>query len=407
MILEKLFKENEIAEEWNEWYEKFLEFYHSELMWIFDQKKIEEICEIYEIENNYKHMLIKTIELVKNNKELKELMEFWYFMLFPETNIKKLNIKPIEPLKLIIPHIIPDTLKEMFPVVVSLSHTWRLQEYYLRKNIPSEVIKKTRKDILLHFNQYYKINGRPGMGVFYMNWLRCYFEGRLYWIGRLQYEIRNFNKSYILLKNKKNNIVKCMLDDNIEVRRDGFINGTNQLFDKESKNLQFTDEGEYWSGYTFNDKGIIIFKEKVMLLKSEWELMVIKHNPVVFIHIPEDGKLDINNCRQSLFEASNFFEKYFPESKLNAFFCFSWLLDPLLQLILDKESNIVKFQSLFSLISAKTNGDSIFMFLFRCKDCEIDELPENTFLQKKVKEFLRCGGKFREFGGFIPFPYKE
>ena len=66
------------------------------------------------------------------------------------------------------------------------------------------------------------------------------------------------------------------------------------------------------------------------------------------IHIPALGPLDIEACRESLRRAEELFVPMFGEFK--AFFCHSWLLNPVYRRYLPPTSNIIRFQNLGTVI---------------------------------------------------------
>ncbi len=112
---------------------------------------------------------------------------------------------------------------------------------------------------------------------------------------------------------------------------------------------------------------------------------------LLFVHIPEDKRLDSEACLKSFEEAEEFFEKFFPEYKYSYFFCLSWLLYEGNRDFMESNSNIVKFMSLFN----------------HCYSVKIDVLPieriygkrklfkksysENTSLQRSAKEYMLKG----------------
>ena len=69
----------------------------------------------------------------------------------------------------------------------------------------------------------------------------------------------------------------------------------------------------------------------------------------VGVHIPEGEPLDYERCLQSFAYAKSFFAKHFPAFSYEKFTCHSWLLDAGLIPLLGKNSNIAKFQTLFTM----------------------------------------------------------
>lgn len=91
-----------------------------------------------------------------------------------------------------------------------------------------------------------------------------------------------------------------------------------------------------------------------------------KGDTVIDTHIPADGPLLPEECIKSFDYAREFFEKYYPEYKYEVFTCHSWLLDENLTNLLDENSNIVKFQKLFT-IECQHKSDAILGYTFRWK----------------------------------------
>lgn len=120
---------------------------------------------------------------------------------------------------------------------------------------------------------------------------------------------------------------------------------------------------------------------------------------VIYVHIPACGKLDINECINSLKQAVNFFDKYFPEIKWNYFFCESWLLFDKNIEFMDKNSNIVKFSKLFDLNYSLFYENQTYERVFGIKNVpvlksQIKTMPENTSLQVNAKRYKLSNGHF-------------
>ncbi len=118
-----------------------------------------------------------------------------------------------------------------------------------------------------------------------------------------------------------------------------------------------------------------------------------KKRLVLFIHIPKDSSLDYDKVLSSIKRAKEYFG-------VDEFYCFSWLLDTNLQKLLDENSNIIKFQSLFN-VTSKIESKQAEERVFERKDGDYKNYPENTALQKKLKAYLLNGGKTYECYGVI------
>ena len=121
-------------------------------------------------------------------------------------------------------------------------------------------------------------------------------------------------------------------------------------------------------------------------------------------HIPQGQPLRYDECLESFKEATAFFDKYFPEIKADYFMCDSWLLSPELQNILNPETNIAKFNSLWTVIPfVKDNSAQAIerVFGFGFKRAELENAPEETSLQRAVKAHLISGKELDLAAGYI------
>lgn len=124
--------------------------------------------------------------------------------------------------------------------------------------------------------------------------------------------------------------------------------------------------------------------------------------PVLNIHIPGGGNLDSKSVQESLVYAESFFSQYVPKYSWRALVCHSWLLDPQLRSMLERDSNIIKFQDIFYMFPVPIPSTvGIYKFLFNTKQCPPEGLPAKTRLQRKVKRHLIQGGEIRSSAGFM------
>jgi hypothetical protein len=122
---------------------------------------------------------------------------------------------------------------------------------------------------------------------------------------------------------------------------------------------------------------------------------------VLALHIPESGPLTPEACDASDAEARAFFPRHFPEEQPSLVTCGSWLLDPQLAEYLPEDSNMVRFQRRFTLTpDVKDAGIEIFRFVFRRIDAPLDELPQDTTLERAVVAHVRNGGAWHERTGW-------
>lgn len=126
---------------------------------------------------------------------------------------------------------------------------------------------------------------------------------------------------------------------------------------------------------------------------------------VLFIHIPEDGRLHFDLCTASVAAARSFFAVYFPQYEFSGFVCESWLLDQNNRLFMRAGSNILRFSDLFDgVVPTIPQNQELLRRLWhesRASKRKIQKLPENTDLQKRAKAYLLAGGKTHNGFGYL------
>lgn len=116
------------------------------------------------------------------------------------------------------------------------------------------------------------------------------------------------------------------------------------------------------------------------------EFGIKKDDNVIDVHIPAAGPLELEKCISSLSAAVEFFEKYFPEHDYRFFMCHSWLLDNTLKKYLSNNSNILKFQSLFSTVRGDKSYDILkYIFKWNTTVENLEEFDAKSEFAKKIK----------------------
>jgi len=109
---------------------------------------------------------------------------------------------------------------------------------------------------------------------------------------------------------------------------------------------------------------------------------------VISIHIPGGIKLNIADVKKSLDDSKAEVERVFKLKKCD-YICHSWLLSNQIHELVDPCTNIYKFHELFTVQDGKDCIKEIMSFVFKTENCDdYSALPENTDLQKQIKERL-------------------
>ena len=121
------------------------------------------------------------------------------------------------------------------------------------------------------------------------------------------------------------------------------------------------------------------------LIKTDRGILPVG-TPVLSIHIPSGEPITSELCDQSFKMAAQFFKDPF-----EGYLCDSWLLSPVLREFLPSDSNIILFQDRFTIYkvvhSFRQAEERVFGEILDDVSC----YPENTSLQRSLKNYLISG----------------
>jgi len=138
--------------------------------------------------------------------------------------------------------------------------------------------------------------------------------------------------------------------------------------------------------------------------QMEYELTTLDGSPVVSLHIPTDVDLRPEVLRPSMKAGLAELYRLFPEYEGKKVYCHSWLLSPLLKDMLPEDANILRFQELFDIDPEGIPGKDVLLWVFKNPRLPKEAYPENTSLQRKLKQFFLQGGEFTEGKGYLHLP---
>jgi hypothetical protein len=154
---------------------------------------------------------------------------------------------------------------------------------------------------------------------------------------------------------------------------------------------EYHDGYEEWvfdrDWWTFRQTAMTVFR----LGELEYEMKSIDIDRYISIHIPSDAVFLPEKVKASLLASRAFFRAHFPDYENVEYRCSSWLLSPALKTLLPPQSNILAFQSLFTLTGEDYSGSGYITWVYKRKYDDYRELPEETTLQRNLKQYLLSG----------------
>ena len=269
------------------------------------------------------------------------------------------------------------------------------------KGIADEVTIDTLDDLELWTLQHRRDRG--GWGFNNIAWLAGHFSGRLFRLGRLQFEISTFGLDFTVYRDTFDGHVTALADEGLRLRTDGQYDGADGVNSPVVWTTTRRETAETVTGFPLSPRGGVM-RQAVTLDKRRWLRQAGKGDAALFVHIPAGwrlGSLAPGACEESFARAREFFELHFPQFDYGAMVTNSWLLDGQLADHLPPESNIVQFQRFFQLAPVAGAGDTqTIERVFGRSFVGWDVAPRDTALRRAIVAHVLAGGRWRNGGGF-------
>ena len=264
-----------------------------------------------------------------------------------------------------------------------------------KRGIPDSVTQDTLAMFENQMGDFYDLNHHIGISD-YVTWMLGFLECRLIRIGRFNFEITSYDLGYEIFTG--NGEIEA-LASGITFHRSGLPLGSRGCAEEaEAFTAEILETDEYYEGFRIVDG--ICTKETLKLKKSEWKKCLSKGDPIISIHVPSGGPLTEEVCNRDIAEARRLFPTAISDFK--AFYMHTWLLDPSIKKLINKETNLTKFAKRFKILPTKSRGEDVFTYVFSLPaNTPPENLPEHTSFAKAVKEHLIAGGNIYEFAGIF------
>ncbi len=264
-----------------------------------------------------------------------------------------------------------------------------------KRGLPLEIISDTLQGFEAEMTDYEGVFGRPGIRI-YMTWFMIFYRCDILRIGRLNFEMTKFEPK--LKAYKKGDDIKVLVDGEY-VHKKGMLFGSAGQENEEGRYYaEITEDGDTVTGYAANYYGECV-PEKITL--TGYEEILKKGDNIISTHIPAALPFTVEIAMESIERAKEIFEKYYPDFTYKTFCTFTWMLEKRLKDIMGRETNITRFADLFTAFPLKNDGRDVYSYLFHVDGGAAEDLPENTGMQRAVKEYLKAGNYYYDKGGIL------
>lgn len=290
---------------------------------------------------------------------------------------------------------LPETLGEpgrLFYAVVLLACVPAIRKFHAERAIPDDVSFDTLSDLELWTIEYKRLHGQWGFAQ--RGWLSNHFSGRLFKLGRLQFESHPFGGRVHAFRNVRDRRLVVFPAAGMKFRVDGYFDGVNGRHDPQAWTSSFTCDTKVIRGHPVDPARGVAKRETLELPVSEWTCVLTQHDPCLGVHIAATGPMGFEECGESFRRAKAFFPKHFPERTFKAFTCSSWLLDAQFQDYLKPDSNIVQWLREWYLYPYRNASDSQHIqrvFDEKFDRVNLDANPQKSSVQRAIVEHMKRG----------------
>ncbi len=289
--------------------------------------------------------------------------------------------------------------KEMFYAFIFLSGAEQAISQQQARGVPREITLTTLADLELWICEHRKRHGRFGFSE--QCWLVNHFRGRLFSLGRLQYETARLTFDFHVLRNRAGRVM-ILAGEGMAFREDGQFNGCNGIFSDSPWTATYKAGKTVIRGFAIDAGGNAI-NPGIELPAADWREIARQGDDILKVHIPATGPLTAELVSQSMEQARGFFPQLFKELNITLFTCESWLMDAQLGLYLRPDANIIRFQKFFHLFPLPGATDrQIIQRVFGTLPDDLSQAPRHNSLQEAVLNHMLSGKHWRLTGGLRP-----
>ncbi len=343
---------------------------------LIDRDLLSQLFSPYRISKKRKERIFKTLDEIEENKEL---LELYRFLVWDLCRFKKgidgwfygnfyFNYESE----------FPDCRK----FVLLLACIPKGRKDLIRRKVPAAIYEPMPHKMIGPQLENYKKTG--SCEVLDFPWEKNFYTGTIFLFDRFYFTPYTFQDSFTLYRDMVTGHVTGIYDSDYKVDAEGQV--VAEAGDTES-------DGSFTTSVEVTDKTVtgnfvnpcgIISRNKKTLSRIICRQALRKGDLLLAFHIPGGEGYNPLRLEKSMSMALSFYDNFFSELEIKGFWSESWLYDPKLSYLLDRDSNIVSMQRRFYCYPI---GEGEGMLLKELKPYDGAE-NERTSLQKKAALLL-------------------
>lgn len=233
-------------------------------------------------------------------------------------------------------------------------------------------------------------SGMPGINIVYYTWLTLFVTVGIFELEVLQFEPRKVPGNAVYVRNKDSGQIVPFLNQGMVHKSGLHMLGSIGFTDEEGAfEATFREDEDNIYGYgCFDGK---VDTQLRTYSKDQWQVILRPGDDFISFHIPRGADISLATLKSQFDSGRQVIKERFPEYNATYIFGSSWILDPTLDEIIKPDSKIAQLKSQFAVYPVKSDGNSIFSFVFDGKPKDLNDLPEDSSLRRGVKKMYLEG----------------
>ncbi len=368
--------------------EKYYDAYeNSGESYLIHRAFLEETLERFSVPIDKKQLLLKGIEEIEGDEKL---FHFTKFLVWDMCSAR--NRCDTDNYQALMPSCMK-MHKELYPFLLLLACVEPSMSLLQKRGVPKEYYSDIPYRPMK--NQFEKLIHTGDVKVSDFPWDMNFYTCSIFHFDRFLFIPYKFGDSFTMFRNYTDGRVIALRDGGEEFRRDGQVNGINEVFDEVGKfSSVWIEDDQSITACRINPMGFVE-KTPTTIEKKAWKLALEKGDTLLALHVPSGPGYNPDRLRNSMALAIEFYTKYFPELMIKGFWSESWLYDSRLSLILDnKASNIIQVQRQFYLYPIN-EGDGMLRYeAFGDWKADPEKIELKSSLQKAAAAYMKSGARF-------------
>lgn len=273
-------------------------------------------------------------------------------------------------------------------------------EEYRRRGFSEEMVARVAKTFGGAMRTVKAHTGMPGINGLYYYWQILFAKAAIFRTGGLQFELRYMPDAVVYLRNRTTGELATLMNKGlIHASGEQPVGSLYYEDDTDAFTVKFREDDENYYGNAVHTG--LVDKTESTFPKAEWTCVARPGDQCLSLHIPRGADISKDALNAAMAQAYAIVEQQYPEYKPVGLFGSSWILDPKLIGFTGEQSKITNLIRMFNVYPQKSGGNGPFGYVFPKSVDNYADLPEDTSLQRKMKQLYLDGDCIHQYAGMV------